>query len=153
MRAGLYETARGVGPGGFPHTLGAMPRAARLLPALLVAAAWAAGCGDPTPVPVENRTIGLRLDEYRILPKAVSAPSGQLRLIVRNRGILTHNVQVETIPDVGSEDRPEVIARTPTVHSGERSEVRFAIEPGTYALVCTIGNHDDLGQTGTLVVR
>jgi hypothetical protein len=128
-------------------------RAARLLPVLLAAAAGAGGCGDPKPVPVENRTIGLRLDEYRILPQAVSAPAGQLRLIIRNRGILTHNVQVQTIPDVGSDDPPEVIARTPTVHAGERSEVRFAIEAGTYRLVCTIGNHDDLGQTGTLVVK
>lgn len=130
-----------------------MPRAARLLPVLLVAAAWAAGCGDPTPVPVANRTIGLRLDEYRILPHAVSAPAGRLRLIVRNVGILTHNVQVQTIPPVGSEALPRSIARTPTVHAGERSEVTFTIRPGTYRLVCTIGNHDDLGQTATLIVR
>jgi plastocyanin len=130
-----------------------MSRVARLLPVLLVAAAWAAGCGDPAPVPVENRTIGLRLDEYRLLPKAVSAPAGRLRLIVRNVGILTHNVQVQTIPPVGSKAPPRSIARTPTVHAGERSEVTFTIRPGTYRLVCTIGNHDDLGQTGTLVVR
>jgi plastocyanin len=130
-----------------------MQRRARLLPVLLVAAAWAAGCGDPKPIPVENRTIGLRLDEYRIMPQAVSAPAGRLRLIIRNLGILTHNVQVQTIPPVGADDPPGVIARTPTVHAGERSEVTFEIAPGRYRLVCTIGNHDDLGQTGTLVVK
>jgi len=128
-------------------------RAARLLPVLLAAATGAAGCGDPEPVPVQNRTIGLRLDEYRIVPQAVSAPAGQLRLIIRNVGKLPHNVQVQTIPDVGSEDPPEVIARTATVHAGDRAEVRFAIEAGRYRLVCTIGNHDDLGQTGSLVVK
>jgi len=130
-----------------------MPPAARLLSVLLGVAAVVTGCGDPPTVPVENRTIGLKLDEYRILPQRVSAPAGPLRLIVRNRGILTHNVAVETIPPIGSDSDPEVKARTPTVHPGERSEVDLTLAAGTYRLVCTIANHDDLGQTGTLTVK
>jgi plastocyanin len=130
-----------------------MPRAARHLLVLLAVGAGVAGCGDPEPVPVQNRTIGLKLDEYRILPPAVSAPAGELRLIIRNRGKLTHNVQVETIPPLGSTTQPAVIARTSTVHAGGRDEVTFTVRPGTYRLRCTIGNHDDLGQTGTLVVK
>jgi plastocyanin len=128
-------------------------RAARVLPVLLGSGVLLAGCGDPPVVPVENRTIGLKLDEYRILPQRVSAPAGPLRLIVRNIGILTHNVAIETIPKVGSKDDPERIVLTSTVHPGERTEVSFTIEPGTYQLVCTIGNHDDLGQTGRLYVK
>ena len=119
----------------------------------MVVCAAAAGCGDPAPVPAQNSTIGLKLDEYRILPKRVSAPAGPLRLIIRNIGILTHNVAIETIPKVGSDDNPETIVRTSTVHPGERTQASFTIAPGTYRLVCTIGNHDDLGQTGTLYVR
>lgn len=123
-------------------------------PALLLAlvlAAAAAACGESAPVPAKNRTIGLRLDEYRILPQRVSAPAGRLRLIVRNRGILTHNVTVQTIPPPGGQ--AETIARAPTVQPGARSEVTFTIGPGTYELVCKIGNHDDLGQVGELIVR
>lgn len=132
-----------------------MPRAVRLVPVLLAAAAGAAGCGyDPEPEPVENATIGLRLDEFRIMPQAVSAPAGPLRLIIRNLGALPHNIAVETIPEIGSEQAAEELARTATVHSGERAEVDFTIlEPGEYRLVCTIANHDDLGQIGTLVVE
>lgn len=126
---------------------------ARLLCVLLAAGAALSGCGDPNPVTARNRTIGVRLDEYRIAPQAVSAPPGRLRLIMRNRGILTHNVQVETIPPVGSSQRPTVIARTPTTQPGARTQVTFTIARGTYRLVCTIANHDDLGQVGTLVVR
>lgn len=130
-----------------------MPRGARLLPVLLAVAA-VSGCNDdPDPVPVENRTIGLRLDEYRIMPQAVSAPAGQLRLIIRNLGLLPHNVAVETIPAIGSEDPVERIALTGTVHGTYRSEIEFVVEPGTYRLVCTIQNHDDLGQVGTLVIE
>jgi len=126
---------------------------ARVLPVLLGAAIALGGCGEPAIVPVANRTIGLKLDEYRILPKRVSAPAGQLRLIIRNIGVLTHNVAVETIPKVGSDDPPVQIVRTETVHPNQRAEVSFTIKPGTYRLVCTIANHDDLGQTGTLYVR
>jgi len=126
---------------------------ARVLPVLLGAAIALGGCGEPAIVPVANRTIGLKLDEYRILPKRVSAPAGQLRLIIRNIGVLTHNVAVETIPKVGSDDQPEQIVRTETVHPNQRAEVSFTIQPGTYRLVCTIANHDDLGQTGTLYVK
>ena len=131
-----------------------MPPAARLLPVLLGAAAVVGGCSDPKPVSVQNRTIGLKLDEYRILPKVVEAPAGALRLVIRNIGILTHNVAVETIPKVGSKDPVQVLARTATVHPGQRSPaLEFTIAPGTYRLVCTIANHDDLGQTGTLIVK
>lgn len=130
-----------------------MPRAARLLPVLLAATALSAACSDPEPIPVENRTIGLRLDEYRIMPQAVSAPAGRLRMIIRNLGLQPHNVAVETIPEIGSDDPAVEIARAATVHAGQRSEVTFVIAPGTYRLVCTIANHDDLGQTGTLVVE
>jgi len=111
-----------------------------------------AGCGDPAPVPVQNRTIGLKLDEYRIVPKVVTAPAGSLRLIARNNGILTHNVAVETIPS-DPDAQPEVIARTATLHPGERDEITFTVQPGTYRLVCTLANHDDLGQTGKLIVK
>ena len=130
-----------------------MPRAARVLPLVVGTAVVLAGCGEPAIVPVENNTIGLKLDEYRILPKRVSAPAGELRLIVRNIGTLTHNVAIETIPKVGSDDGPEQIVRTETVHPNQRAEVTFTIQPGTYQLVCTIANHDDLGQTGRLYVR
>lgn len=129
-----------------------MRRAAPPLVAALAAASLLGACGDEPPVPVGNRTIGLKLDEYRILPQRVSAPPGQLRMIIRNLGVLTHQVTVQTIPEDRAE-QPEVIARAPTVQPGARSEVEFAIRPGTYDLVCKIANHDDLGQTGELIVE
>ena len=98
-----------------------------------------------------NDTIGLKLSEYQLRPEYVSANAGELRLIIRNQGILTHNIAVETIPK-DPDDKAQVIARTPTVHAGDRSETRFDIRPGRYRLVCTIANHSYLGMWGTLVV-
>lgn len=130
-----------------------MPRTARIV-ALVAVSVAAAGCnGDPEPVPVENRTIGLRLDEYRILPQAVSAPAGALRVIIRNVGTLPHNLAIETIPELGSDEPAERLWLTPTVHATRRAEIPITMKPGTYRLVCTIQNHDDLGQVGTLVIE
>lgn len=119
---------------------------------LLAVLAGLAGCGDPAPVAVQNRTIDLRLDEYRILPKVVSAPAGQLRLVAHDDGILTHNIAVERFP-ASLNDQPVVIARTATLHPGATAEITFTLPPGRYRLACTIANHDDLGQTGTLIVK
>jgi plastocyanin len=129
-----------------------MPRRLPLLALICILPPAAAGCGGGDPVPVRNRTIGLKLDEYRIRPQEVSAPAGDLRLIVRNRGRLTHNVAVETIPS-DPEDKPTVLFRTDTTHPGDRAETRFSLRPGHYRLVCTIANHSYLGQFGTLVVK
>jgi hypothetical protein len=109
-----------------------MPRRPLVLGVLVAVSVATAGCNDdPEPVPVENRTIGLRLDEYRIMPQAVRAPAGTLRLIMRNVGRLPHNVAVETIPEIGSDDAAERIALTGTVHATHRTEVTFDVQPGT----------------------
>jgi plastocyanin len=129
-----------------------MRRSAPLALALLTLALPIAGCGGGKPLPVRNRTIGLKLDEYRIRPQEVSAPAGELRLIVRNRGVLTHNVAVETISD-DPESKATVLGRTATVHPGDRAETRIFLRPGRYRLICTIANHSYLGQFGTLVVK
>ena len=129
------------------------PMLRRAAPSIAVAlAAVLAGCGSAGPVPVANRTIGVKLDEYRITPERISAPAGELRIIARNRGRLTHNLKIERVP-ADPEGRPEVLGGTATLHPGERGESRITLEPGTYRLACTIANHDDLGQYGELVVR
>ena len=40
------------------------------------------------------------------------------------------------------------------MQAGESAEpIKVVLTPGTYRLVCTIANHDDLGQYGELVVE
>jgi plastocyanin len=129
-----------------------MPRRHLTLVALASLPLLAAGCGSSRAVPVQNRTVGVKLDEYRITPEKMTAPAGELRIIARNRGRLTHNVVVETIVK-SPEDQPQILGRVDTLHPGERAETHITLKRGTYRLVCTIGNHDDLGQYGTLVVR
>lgn len=122
--------------------------------ALLAAAlAAVAGCGGDDPyVPAADRTLSLRLDEYRVLPARVSVPAGRVEVVARNVGRLTHNVAVVQFERPLGEEEERRYARTPTAQPGERVAVAVTLKPGKYRLACTIANHDNLGQYGELRV-
>ena len=133
-----------------------MPRARAAFP-LLVALALAplAGCGDDDgAVRDRDNTLQLRLEEYRIAPQELRVRAGRVHIVARNRGRLTHNVAVESFSDSPETDEVVEFGRTTTAHAGETvsEEVPIRLKPGKYRLVCTIANHDNLGQYGTLFV-
>ena len=130
------------------------PRAIRAAPVALALAlaALAAGCGGE-PVEVEGRTLRLRLDEYGISPQDVKVSPGRAGVVAPNAGRLTHNVRVvRQGPD--DAEAPRVgLDGTRTAQPGESVPVTIDLRPGEYRVDCTIANHDDLGQYGTLVVE
>ena len=112
-----------------------------------------AGCGANEPyTPAAGRTVSMRLDEYRVLPARVSVPAGRVRLVGRNTGRLTHNLAVVQFDRPLGEDEERQYARTPTAHPGDVVRTAVTLKPGKYRLVCTIANHDNLGQYGELKV-
>jgi uncharacterized cupredoxin-like copper-binding protein len=128
----------------------------RLPGALILAAVLAllSGCGGPDPVRADGGTIRLRIDEYRMLPREIRVTGPKVRIVMTDRGILTHNVKVFSTTEVDAEDKPiEIGTGTPTAHPGETmtSEV-FDLKPGRYRLACSIANHDDLGEHALLIV-
>ena len=111
------------------------------------------GCGTADPVDIEGRTLRLRLDEFRISPQDVRVREGRLRIVATNVGRLTHNVKIVQQDEQDLEAPPVEIGGTRTAQPGESVPVTFErLPPGTYRLACTIANHDDLGQYGTLEV-
>ena len=111
------------------------------------------GCGRDAPyVPASGRAVSLRLDEYRVLPQRVTVPAGRVRIIARNVGRLTHNIAIVKFDRPLGEDEEKQYARTPTAHPGEVVRTTANLKPGKYRLVCTIANHDNLGQYGQLKV-
>ena len=128
------------------------PRAS--LAALGATALALSACGSSEPEPVRDRdaTLQLTVDEYRIRPQALKVRPGRVHIVVRNRGKLTHNVKVESEP-TGEAEPVVVFGGTPTAHPGETVSAKVPLSPGTYRLTCTIANHDNLGQYGTLVVE
>lgn len=131
-------------------------RRATLLLALLgvLAPAALSGCGsDPSYARVGGDTVDVRLSEYRITPEFVQVKAGRVRIVGHNRGRLTHNVAVVQF------DRPEASADekmygkpTKTLFPGQSGVTTINLKPGKYRLVCTIANHDNLGQYAELKV-
>ena len=129
-----------------------MPRP--ILPAALLAALAAAlgGCGDDDVFRTDRPILRMKLDEYRIVPQDIVAKPGRMKFVVRNTGRLTHNLVLQ-IPK-GPDGQPVEIARVATMQPGETGEpIKVTLLRREYRLVCTIANHDDLGQYGKLVVQ
>ena len=118
----------------------------------LAALAVLSGCGGDDK-PARTVTVpgdqGVRLegDEYKFDPGRVivtRAPP-QLRLALDNVGTLAHNVRVL--------DGDRDLGGLRSFSSGEERETTVRIPPGKYRLVCTVGDHEELGMKGELEVR
>lgn len=126
-------------------------RRATLLAAALLGA-LATGCGGADPVADRDGILRVDLTEYAIEPGHIVVGAGRVRIVARNRGVLTHNVAVVTAPEPGDDE--EELGRTDTAFPGERVTERepIVLRPGRYRLLCTIANHDNLGQYAELEV-
>ncbi len=114
-----------------------------------------AGCGGDEPLRTDRPILRLTVDEYRIVPQDIVARPGRMKIVVRNTGRLTHNLAIQ-IPPEDVDDRFEEIpgGRVRSMQPGEAAQpIKVTLEPGEYRIVCTIANHDDLGQYGKLVVE
>lgn len=112
----------------------------------------AAGCGGDDDEPRRTVTaeagdaITVVADEYSFDPETiVLTGEGELTIELDNQGTLAHNLRVFA----GGSD----IGGTPTFVGGDARGGTVDVEPGAYELVCTVGDHADLGMTGKLQVR
>jgi plastocyanin len=116
---------------------------------LLVAAGAAAaltGCGEqPRPTVIERNPITLEMRDYRFKPQTVRARAGDVRIAVVNRGRLPHALQLR----VDGRER----LRIPTVLPGRRDSASARLPAGRYRFACPIGNHEELGMHGVLILR
>jgi hypothetical protein len=103
---------------------------------------------EGSPVRVDGSTLELRLDEFRVSPQDVRMHPGRIRIQATNTGVLTHSLRVQQIVN-GS---PVVLDTTSIARPGQSVSTSVRLRRGTYQLADAVGNHGELGQTGTLVV-
>jgi plastocyanin len=132
-----------------------MPSPSALTAALAAAAALLlAGCGGDdedggggrTVTVKANSTVEVVGDEYSFDPSTVIVQgAGRLTVSLKNEGSLAHNLKL-----FRGEDE---VGGTPTFQGGRTEAGVVNLEHGDYRMVCTVGNHEDLGMVGKLTVR
>jgi plastocyanin len=123
---------------------------------LLLTAVALAGCGGGggggggkavtlkagQPLPVTAR-------EYSFNPKSVTVDTGghrlSLEIELHNAGSLGHDLVVE-------KDGNE-IGSTPVITAGKDATTAVKLQPGSYRFFCSVGDHEQLGMKGSLVVK
>jgi plastocyanin len=138
-----------------------LPNTRRVAAAIALATLLAVGCGDDdeqgeqravtVPAGEAITVVGREysFDPSRIVVTGASGAAG-LELRLDNRGSLAHNLKVERD---GRERDGRELGGTPTFQGGEARAGRVRLEPGEYTMVCTVGDHEQLGMKGELVVR
>jgi plastocyanin len=111
---------------------------------LALAVLPACGGGEP-PARAAGGRLAVTQVDYRFRPQALEARRGRLVLTVVNRARLPHTLRL-------LRDGREVV-RIASVAPGSRTTVARRLRPGEYRMLCAIGNHEELGMWGTLVVR
>ena len=117
------------------------------LTAALLAAAVLGGCGGAGPtVQLRDQRAEIQLDDFLIRPQNVRALAGELTFAVSNEGRLGHNLRLR-----GGSEGEQVV--TTTLLPGDEATKTVRLAPGSYTMLCTVANHEQLGMTGRLVVR
>jgi plastocyanin len=123
--------------------------------AIAVCALLASACGDDDEsesgrtetFPAEEGRIRVVAREYSFDPPHVVLAGGpaQINVALDNRGTLAHNLKL-------FKDGREV-AGTPSFEGGRTRAAWVKLQLGSYRMVCTVGDHEELGMVGTLDVE
>lgn len=116
--------------------------------ALCACTALLPGCGDddePTrsaTVPAD-RALVVKGDEYKFDPgRIVVTGAGPLRIRFDNTGNLAHNLVLF--------DGDRRVAGTSPIQGGDSRALSVRGPAGRYRMVCTVGDHEELGMRGEL---
>ncbi|MGC4175848.1 cupredoxin domain-containing protein [Demequina sp.] len=129
--------------------MNALTRALRTTLAVTFVAATLAACGDSEPAqtgstgqPADATTIAVSATEYTYEVSATTAPAGAITFELTNDGMMEHDLVLEGDPG----------GNTEIIGSGETDSFTVTLEPGTYTLYCSVGNHRAQGMEFTFTV-
>ena len=117
----------------------------RTLPLLALLIALPGCLGEGPTTHARSHALTVTLDEYLIRPQVLSAPGGRLTLTAVNRGRLGHTLRIRA--------NDKVVLSFLSIAPGARRTRSFHLRRGRYTMFDAIGNYEELGMRGTLVVR
>ncbi len=123
-----------------------MPSAAVLAATALLLAVPAGACGGGPPVEARGGRVAVVLDDFSIAPQRIDAAPGRLGVRVSNQGRINHTLVLRR----GAREAGR-LARS--LKPGRRGALAAELRRGEYRMICVIGNHEELGMSGTLTVR
>jgi plastocyanin len=105
------------------------------------------GGGGPAVTFKKGQPVKVKGQEYKFDPGTVvvEGGGGPTTIEFENAGSLAHNLRIEK----GSED----VGGSPTFQSGETKTATVDLQPGEYTMICTVGDHAQLGMKGKLTVK
>ena len=95
--------------------------------------------------PVAGDGVEVHLNDFRIVPAALSAKAGVNKFDVRNDGPTPHNL---TIKDMSG----KTIGATRDLKPGEAAILTITLPAGTYTAICSLPGHASLGMKDILTV-
>lgn len=117
----------------------------RLAAAVVVLLAVLGGCGGGGLAAVEGPTrdvLELEATEMRFTPKTIAVAAGPVPVVLRNVGIVVHDLRIEGKPRFLVEAWP-----------GQTGTATWGLSEGRYEIYCSIQGHRAAGMEGTLEVR
>jgi plastocyanin len=92
-------------------------------------------------------TVAITGSEYRFKPGnvVVTGGGGAIKFDFKNGGTSAHNLTIQ--------QGAQTVAASDTFAGGRSQTFTAKLAPGTYTLICTVGDHASLGMTGTLTVK
>jgi uncharacterized cupredoxin-like copper-binding protein len=112
----------------------------------LLAALALTGCTDgATHARAKDGTVAITLHDFRISPQVVSSGRKSLTFRVVNRGRLPHNFHIR--------GRGRERLGIGTLLPGASETVTVKLPRGDFRMYCSIANHEELGEYGTLRVK
>ena len=139
-------------------------RCLRILPLLLVVGVVGitAGCGGdddeeaaaPPETATETEAAGggqtVDMIEFEFEPNDLTVTQDET-ITAETTGNTEHNLTIEEGPDPKKPSKE--LAATPDVQPGDSAELTVDLDPGEYALVCTVPGHREQGMIGTIKVE
>ncbi len=114
--------------------------------AVLLAAVAVTGCGSAPPLERASQgRVEVVLDDFHIEPQRIRARPGPTTFVATNEGRLGHNFRLRR----GNGEPLRILTMLP----GESDRGTVDLVRGDYLMVCTVANHEELGMSGTLIVR